>query len=111
MIMSSYEKCGYYSDGECNICGMGISGEDTFCRLCKDNPNCYYKQLQRLKSSIKDKERASMKQVFIEFVVPEVVNGDYEKIYTEFEKKITALHGLTDDSFEVREFEVDEIPF
>lgn len=50
MMMSSYEKCGYYSDGECSICGMGMSGEDTFCRLCKDNPNCYYKQLSELKA-------------------------------------------------------------
>lgn len=48
------EKCGYYSDGECNICGMGMSGEDTFCRLCKDNQNCYYKQLDKLRTE-KDK--------------------------------------------------------
>lgn len=48
------KKCGYYSDGECNICGMGMSGEDTFCRLCKDNPNCYYKQLDKLRTE-KDK--------------------------------------------------------
>ena len=48
--MNNCKKCGYYSDGECNICGMGISGEDTFCRLCKDNPNCYYKQLSELKA-------------------------------------------------------------
>lgn len=49
MMMSKYKKCGYYSDGECSICGMGMSGEDTFCRLCKDNSNCYYKQLIKLK--------------------------------------------------------------
>lgn len=43
--------CGYFCeiDKECNICGMGTDGEDTFCRDCKDNSNCYYKQLQRLK--------------------------------------------------------------
>ena len=52
--MSKYKKCGYYSDGECSICGMGMSGEDTFCRLCKDNPNCYYKQLDKLRTE-KDK--------------------------------------------------------
>ena len=46
----NFENCGYYTDGECNICGMGISGEDTFCRLCKDNPNCYYKQNAELKA-------------------------------------------------------------
>ena len=31
-----------------------MSGEDTFCRLCKDNPNCYYKQLDKLRAE-KDK--------------------------------------------------------
>lgn len=46
----NFENCGYYTDGECNICGMGTSGEDTFCRFCKDNPKCYYKQLQELKA-------------------------------------------------------------
>lgn len=46
----NFENCGYYADGDCNICGMGISGEDTFCRLCKDNPNCYYKQNLELKA-------------------------------------------------------------
>lgn len=46
----NFENCGYYTDGECNICGMGISGEDTFCRFCKDNPNCYYKQNADLKA-------------------------------------------------------------
>lgn len=46
----NFKNCGYYTDGECNICGMGISGEDTFCRLCKDNQNCYYKQLAGLKA-------------------------------------------------------------
>ena len=44
--------CGYFceSDNECSICGMGTDGEDTFCRYCKDNSNCYYKQLQQLKA-------------------------------------------------------------
>lgn len=46
----NFENCGYYTNGECNICGMGIDGEDTFCRLCKDNPNCYYKQNTTLKA-------------------------------------------------------------
>ena len=42
--------CGYFceTDKECSICGMGTDGEDTFCRDCKDNSNCYYKQLKRL---------------------------------------------------------------
>ena len=44
--------CGYFceADKECSICGMGTDGEDTFCRDCKDNSNCYYKQLQQLKA-------------------------------------------------------------
>lgn len=54
----NFENCGYYTDGECNICGMGISGEDTFCRFCKDNPNCYYKQNLELKA-----ENDKLKQV------------------------------------------------
>ena len=43
-------RCGYFceADNECSICGMGTDGEDTFCKNCKDNPNCYYKQLKRL---------------------------------------------------------------
>ena len=48
--------CGYFceTDKECNICGMGTSGEDTFCRDCKDNSNCYYKQLKRLEQENKE---------------------------------------------------------
>ena len=45
----NFENCGYYVDEECTICGMGTDGEDTFCKYCKDNPNCYYKQLTKLK--------------------------------------------------------------
>lgn len=50
--------CGYYYeiDGQCNIFGMGKSGEDTFCRYCTDNPNCYYKKLKQL-----EQENAELK--------------------------------------------------
>ena len=43
--------CGYYYDtfGHCDICGRGTDKSDTFCSYCKDNSDCYYKQLQRLK--------------------------------------------------------------
>lgn len=43
-------ECGYFydEDKECSICGMGTDGEDTFCKNCEDNSNCYYKQLKRL---------------------------------------------------------------
>lgn len=47
--MNNFENCGYYVDEECTICGMGTDGEDTFCKYCKDNPNCYYKQLLKFK--------------------------------------------------------------
>lgn len=52
-----------------------------------------------------------MKQVFIEFVIPDIVYDQYEGIIQEFTNNICTLHGLTYDSFQVREFEVDEIPF
>lgn len=70
-MKSNFENCGYYTDGECNICGMGISGEDTFCRLCKDNPNCYYKQLkykeqecEKLKESLKVWKYSDVQHIF-----------------------------------------------
>ena len=57
-----------------------------------------------------DEER-KMKQVFIEFVIPDIVYDQYERIIQKFTNDICSLHGLTYDSFQVREFEVDEIPF
>ena len=56
-------------------------------------------------------DNSTMQQVFIEFVIPNMVYGKYKKILQAFGKKISALHGLTYDSFQVREFTVDEIPF
>lgn len=56
-------------------------------------------------------EEKKMKQVFVEFVIPDIVYDQYEGIIQEFTNNICALHGLTYDSFQVREFEVDEIPF
>ena len=53
----------------------------------------------------------TMKQIFIEFVIPDTVYKDYEEIIQEFTERISALHGLTYDSFQVREFPLDEIPF
>ena len=52
-----------------------------------------------------------MAQIFIEFVVPDIVYGEYEEIVRDFEKKLSALHGLTFDSYQKREFWTDEIPF
>lgn len=56
-------------------------------------------------------EDTTMKQIFVEFVIPDIVYKDYEKIIQEFTERISALHGLTYDSFQVREFPLDEIPF
>lgn len=53
----------------------------------------------------------TMKQIFIEFVIPDMVYKDYEEIIQEFTERISNLHGLTYDSYQVREFEIDEIPF
>lgn len=52
-------ECGYFCefDKECSICGMGTDGEDTFCKYCKDNSNCYFKQLKRL-----EQENEKLKQ-------------------------------------------------
>ena len=57
------------------------------------------------------KKEPKMKQVFIEFVIPDICYKDYQKILADFALSLDALHGLTRDSFQVREFEVDEIPF
>ena len=83
--MNNCEKCGYYLDGECNICGMGIDGEDTFCRLCKDNANCYYKQLSELKAeNEKLKEEIKNKDILLDVAVSETgKNGTHaDKYYT-----------------------------
>lgn len=56
-------------------------------------------------------EDKKMKQIFIEFVIPDICYKDYEKILADFALSLDNLHGLTRDSFQVREFEVDEIPF
>lgn len=39
--------CEYYEDGMCNACRNCDGYTDIECRF--ENPNCYYKQLQRLK--------------------------------------------------------------
>ena len=52
-----------------------------------------------------------MKQVFIDFVIPDICYKDYQKILSDFALSLYALHGLTRDSFQVRQFEMDEIPF
>lgn len=56
-------------------------------------------------------DNSTMTQVFIEFAVPDMVYKRYKRMLQTFSKKISALHGLTYDSFQVREFTVDEIPF
>jgi hypothetical protein len=56
-------------------------------------------------------KETTMKQVFIEFVIPDICYKDYQKILEDFALSLDDLHGLTRDSFQVREFEMDEIPF
>lgn len=53
----------------------------------------------------------TMKQVFIEFVVPDICYKDYERILSDFAQSLINLHGLTRDSLQMREFDMDEIPF
>lgn len=38
---------GYYNQN--NLCECGIQGVESYPFFCKDNPNCYYKQLMRIK--------------------------------------------------------------
>lgn len=79
----NFENCGYYTDGECNICGMGISGEDTFCRLCKDNPNCYYKQNAELKA---ENDRLKRKN--------EIITGMHNSLSNRFDKIYQTLQEI-----------------
>lgn len=74
--------CGYFceADNECNICGMGTDGEDTFCRLCKDNPNCYYKQLAKLKA---ENERLKREN--------EIITGMHNSSSNRFDKLYSTL--------------------
>lgn len=39
-------------------------------------------------------EDTTMKQIFVEFVIPDIVYKDYEKIIQEFTERISALHGV-----------------
>lgn len=45
------------------------------------------------------KKEPKMKQVFIEFVIPDICYKDYQKILADFALSLDALHGLTRDSF------------
>ena len=81
--MNNCEKCGYYLDGECNICGMGMSGEDTFCRLCKDNANCYYKQLSELKA---ENEKLKEEIKVLQYNFAEYSNNNIDTAVTLFAK-------------------------
>ena len=41
---------GYYNQN--NLCECGIQGLESYPFFCKDNPNCYYKQLKRAKQKL-----------------------------------------------------------
>ena len=62
-------------------------------------------------SKTKKLSETTMKQVFIEFVIPDICYKDYERILSDFEQSLIDLHGLTRDSLQIREFDMNEIPF
>lgn len=84
--------CGYFceADKECSICGMGTDGEDTFCRYCKDNLNCYYKQLKRLEqenAEVKaENERLKEEIKVLQYNIAEYSNNNIDTAVTLFAK-------------------------
>lgn len=63
-------ECEYRKQGFCNCSGHEVTDENgelnrnalTFGMHCRDNPNCYYKQLQQARIRIKDLEERIIKQ-------------------------------------------------
>ena len=49
-------KCGFYHPEYDNYCHIALAFSEDYgeCNECKDNPNCYYKQLKRLESEYDD---------------------------------------------------------
>lgn len=45
---------GYYNQN--NLCECGVQGVESYSFFCKDNPNCYYKQLKRKEDLINEIE-------------------------------------------------------
>ena len=82
----NFENCGYYVDEECTICGMGTDGEDTFCKYCKDNPNCYYKQLAKLKA-----ENVELKKRNDKIIVGYIKLSEKYKQYKQTLQEIKAI--------------------
>lgn len=91
MAEHNFENCGYYTDKECNIYGMGISGEDTFCRLCKDNPKCYYKQLLGLKTENIELKKRNEKIIVGYIKLSERYKQTLQDIKTIAERKIVYI--------------------
>lgn len=96
--------CGYFCEDECNICGMGTDGEDTFCKYCKDNPNCYYKQLKRLEQENarlkeeKERLRDNIKSISRPVLLPDVpieVTNKYKQTLQEIKAIAENAYCLT----------------
>lgn len=87
--------CGYYSDifGHCDLCGIGTDKSDTFCCYCKDNTNCYYKQLIRLKQQHND-DTEEIAKLGLDVVILEQEN---EKLKESIEKLLKVQYSLADN--------------
>ena len=64
-----------------NVCELGERGAEYYNLFCKDNPNCYYKQLKR-----KEQENQRYGQTLIE--IEDIVKGmNIECFYSDFDCK------------------------
>ena len=74
-------ECGYYdpylSNGDCIIQGLGTNDSILYC-WCKDNPNCYYKQLQTLKTE--NEELRKYKDVVDKLAGMQIILTNKEKM-------------------------------
>lgn len=48
-------KGGYYNQN--NLCECGVQGVESYPFFCKDNPNCYYKQLKEKEKECEELEK------------------------------------------------------
>ena len=105
-------ECGYYYDtfGHCDLCGIGTDRSDTFCLYCKDNTNCYYKQLKRLeqenkelKECLKVYQRPDIVKVLTDYRTGELQLqenklNNYRSALEEIREDIRSFYGCEDSS-------------
>lgn len=67
--------CEFYTANIKYNCKLDTVGGDNTCFICSNNPNCYYKQLQRLKQENKKLEDSNknLKLTLETYQMPEVV--------------------------------------